>query len=66
MTTYNFKFFISFSISNTIINFKAYLSYIIYIMKVVIAGGGICGLTLALAAKKAGINPIVIEQRKKS
>ena len=32
-------------------------------MKIAIAGGGICGLTLALAAKKAGIVPIIIEQR---
>jgi 2-polyprenyl-6-methoxyphenol hydroxylase-like FAD-dependent oxidoreductase len=32
-------------------------------MKLVISGGGICGLTVALAAKTAGITPIVIEQR---
>ena len=32
-------------------------------MKIAIAGGGICGLTLALAAKTAGMTPIVIEQR---
>lgn len=32
-------------------------------MKIVIAGGGICGLTLALAAKTAGLTPILIEQR---
>jgi len=32
-------------------------------MKIVIAGGGICGLTLALAAKTAGYTPIVIENR---
>jgi 2-polyprenyl-6-methoxyphenol hydroxylase-like FAD-dependent oxidoreductase len=32
-------------------------------MKIAIAGGGICGLTLALAAKTAGITPVVIEQR---
>ena len=32
-------------------------------MKIVIAGGGICGLTLALTAKTAGLTPILIEQR---
>lgn len=32
-------------------------------MKIAISGGGICGLTLALAAKTAGMTPIVIEQR---
>jgi len=32
-------------------------------MKIIIAGGGICGLTLALAAKTAGYAPIVIENR---
>jgi len=29
-------------------------------MKIIIAGGGICGLTLALTAKTAGITPIII------
>jgi 2-polyprenyl-6-methoxyphenol hydroxylase-like FAD-dependent oxidoreductase len=32
-------------------------------MRIVIAGGGIGGLTLALAAKTAGYAPIVIENR---
>lgn len=32
-------------------------------MKIVIAGGGIGGLTLGLAAKKAGLVPVIIEQR---
>jgi len=29
-------------------------------MKIIIAGGGICGLTIALAAKTAGITPIIV------
>lgn len=29
-------------------------------MRIVISGGGICGLTLALAARRAGLTPIVI------
>jgi len=32
-------------------------------MKIVISGGGIAGLTLAIVAKKAGHIPIVLEQR---
>jgi 2-polyprenyl-6-methoxyphenol hydroxylase-like FAD-dependent oxidoreductase len=32
-------------------------------MKVVIAGAGIGGLTLALAAKQAGMVPIVVERK---
>ena len=32
-------------------------------MKIIIAGGGICGLTLALTAQTAGYTPIVIENR---
>lgn len=32
-------------------------------MKIVISGGGIAGLTLALTAKKAGHTPIILEQR---
>lgn len=32
-------------------------------MKIVISGGGIAGLTLALTAKKAGHVPIILEQR---
>jgi len=32
-------------------------------MRIAIAGGGICALTLALAAKTAGYVPIVIESR---
>jgi 2-polyprenyl-6-methoxyphenol hydroxylase-like FAD-dependent oxidoreductase len=31
-------------------------------MKVIISGGGICGLTLAVTAKQAGLVPIVIEK----
>lgn len=32
-------------------------------MKIVISGGGIAGLTLALTAKKAGHLPILTQQR---
>lgn len=32
-------------------------------MKIIISGGGIAGLTLALAAKQAGYLPVIIEQR---
>lgn len=31
-------------------------------MKIVVSGGGICGLTFAIAAKRAGLNPIVLEK----
>lgn len=31
-------------------------------MKIVVSGGGISGLTFAIAAKKAGLNPIVLEK----
>lgn len=33
-------------------------------MRVVISGAGICGLTLAVSARKAGLVPIVIERSK--
>jgi 2-polyprenyl-6-methoxyphenol hydroxylase-like FAD-dependent oxidoreductase len=32
-------------------------------MKILISGGGIAGLTLGLAAKKAGHVPLILEQR---
>ncbi len=31
-------------------------------MRVIISGAGICGLTLAITAKRAGLNPIIIER----
>lgn len=33
-------------------------------MKILISGGGIAGLSLALIAKKAGFVPIIIEKKK--
>jgi len=42
-----------------IVKYFTYLSF----MRIAIAGGGICALTLALAAKTAGYVPIVIESR---
>lgn len=29
-------------------------------MKIIISGAGICGLTLAITARKAGLTPIII------